>query len=117
MAIISSALARIKSNPLELLGGANRVNDCFTAVGHRWRECVLNPANTIALFMLQILHGNTSITHLRFLSDGEVAPASYCDARMKLPVAGVAAVVDSDSSGTGVEDAVIPPRAGLAGAC
>jgi hypothetical protein len=94
MAIIASILARIKSEPLELLGGAEKVNDCFAAAGHLWRDCVLNPANTLALFMLQILNGNTAITHLRFLSKIPCAPASYCEARNKLPVAGVAAVVE-----------------------
>jgi Transposase DDE domain len=94
MAIIASVLARIKSDPLELLGGAEKVNACFAAVGHRWRDCVLNPANTVALFMLQILNGNTSITHLRLLSRIPCPQASYCDARNKLPVAGVAAVVE-----------------------
>jgi hypothetical protein len=94
MAIVASVLARIKSEPLELLGGAQKVNECFAAAGHLWRDCVLNPANTIALFMLQILNGNTAITHLRFLSAVPCPPASYCDARNKLPVAGVAAVVE-----------------------
>jgi len=101
MAIITSVLARIKSEPLELLGGAEKVNECFAAAGHLWRDCVLNPANTIALFMLQILNGNTSITHLRFLSAIPCPPASYCDARNKLPVAGVAAVVEQLSCDSG----------------
>ena len=94
MAIIAAAVARINSDPLSLLGGAQRVNQCFTSVGHVWRDCLLNPANTMALFILQVLNGNTAITHLRFLSSIICAGASYCDARTRLPVAGVAAVVE-----------------------
>ena len=94
MAIISSVLHRIKSDPLACLGGAERVNDCFAAAGHVWRDRVLDPASTMALFMLQMVHGNTAISHLRFLSTIECAGASYCDARSRLPVKGVATVVE-----------------------
>lgn len=94
MAIISAVVAQIKSNPLALIGGAERVNQCFTAVGHVWRERLLNPANTLALFMLQVLHGNTAITHLKVLSPIACTESSYCAARQRLPVAGVVAVVE-----------------------
>jgi hypothetical protein len=97
MAIIASALKRIKSDPLESLGGGERVNQCFADAGHRWRDRVLDPANTLALFLLQILHGNTAISHLRMISKIDVADASYCAARKRLPVAGVAAVVEQMS--------------------
>jgi Transposase DDE domain len=95
MAIISSALRRIKSDPLGGLGGAERVNQCFAAVGHVWRDRVLDPANTLSLFILQVLHGNTAISDLRFISKVDCAGSSYCDARARLPVAGVAAAVNA----------------------
>jgi Transposase DDE domain len=101
MAIISAALDRIKSNPLASLGGKERVNQCFTAAGHLWRDRVLDPANTMALFILQVLHGNTAITHLRLLWKIDCADSSYCDARTRLPVAGVAAVVETLSCDNG----------------
>jgi hypothetical protein len=94
MAIIASTVASIKSDPLALLGGAERVNQCFAAVGHVWRDRLLNPANTLALFMLQVLNANTAISHLPFLCGRKFASSSYCDARQRLPVAGVAAVVE-----------------------
>jgi len=93
MAIIAHTLARIKSDPLWFLGGADRVNQCFADVGHVWRDRVLTPANTMALFVLQVLHGNTAISHLRLLSAIAFAESSYCAARAKLPLAGVAATV------------------------
>jgi hypothetical protein len=101
MAIIASALLRIKSDPLGCLGGAGRVNQCFAAVGHVWRERVLDPAQTMRLFLLQVLHGNTAISHLRFLGKTDCAPSSYCEARARLPVAGVAAVVEQLSCDAG----------------
>jgi hypothetical protein len=93
MAIIAHTLARIKSDPLWFLGGADRVNQCFADVGHVWRDRVLTPANTMALFVLQVLHGNAAISHLRLLSAMAFAESSYCAARAKLPLAGVAATV------------------------
>jgi Transposase DDE domain len=94
MAIIAATLRRIKSGPLALLGGAERVNECFTQAGHAWRDCVLDPATTLAMFVLQVLNGNTSMAHLRLLSGGRCAESSYCEARKRLPAAGVAAVVE-----------------------
>ena len=94
MAIISTTLQQIKSAPLALLGGAQKVHECFAAAGHRWRDCPLNPANTLAMFIVQVLNGNTSLSHLRLLSGGQCAPSSYCEARKRLPAAGVAAVVE-----------------------
>jgi hypothetical protein len=95
MAIIAATLARIKADPLACLGGADRVNELFAQTGHRWRECVWNPATTLGMFILQVLHQNTAISGLRFLTDLEVKESTYCDARMRLPAAGVARVVES----------------------
>ena len=93
MAVIADTIARIKRDPLALLGGAERVEQCFKDVGHVWRDCVLTPARTMKLFVLQVLHGNTAISHLRHLArDIDVADSSYCEARARLPLAGVAAL-------------------------
>jgi hypothetical protein len=94
MAIIASTLATIKSAPLALLGGAARVNECFAGVGYTWRPRLLDPARTMKMFILQVLHGNTAISHLRQLSEEGAADSSYCAARARLPVAGIAAAVD-----------------------
>ena len=95
MAIISSTLARIKSDPLACLGGAERVNQLFAKAGHRWRKSIWDPATTMGMFILQVLHKNTAITELRFLTDLEVNESTYCDARMRLPVKAVAHVVET----------------------
>jgi len=95
MAIVASTLARIKSDPLACLGGGQRINDFFSDAGHVWRDCVLDPANTLGLFILQVLHGNTAIAHLRHLVGFDVKPSSYCEARARLPVKAVAGFVDA----------------------
>jgi hypothetical protein len=107
MAIIASTLARIKADPLPWLGGRERVNQCFARAGHVWRDRVLDPANTLALFVLQLLHGNTAISHLRHLSDTQAANSSYCEARARLPLAGFAAAVGElcCDGGKSIEDA------------
>lgn len=94
MAIIAATLTRIKSDALAAIGGEASVNQLFAQAGHVWRDRLLNPARTLGLFMLQVLHGNTAITHLPRLSGMNLRPQSYCDARARLPLAAVAAVVE-----------------------
>ncbi len=94
MAIIAATVARIKSDPLGALAGKPFVNRLFAQAGHVWRARVFDPATTLGLFMLQVLHGNTAITHLRHLCDLDVRPQSYCDARARLPLAAMASVVE-----------------------
>jgi hypothetical protein len=94
MAIIASTLARIKSDPLSCIGGKQRVNEHFAQAGHVWRERLLDPATTLTLFILQVLHGNTAITHLRHLARITVAAASYCQARTRLPLEALAQLAE-----------------------
>ena len=60
MAIISSALQKIKSDELGPLGGASRVNQAFADTGHAWRDRVLDPATTTSMFIQQVLNANTA---------------------------------------------------------
>jgi hypothetical protein len=55
--------------------------------GHRWRERVLGPVTTIHLFVLQVLHGNTACAHLPHLSGMAFTDSAYCEARSRLPLA------------------------------
>jgi hypothetical protein len=64
-------------------------------VGHRWRERKLTPAATIALFLIQILHGNVAMTALRHLGGMAVDASSYCVARTRLPLALFTALLDA----------------------
>src|SRR5215467_8442683 len=56
-------------------------------IAYQWRERTLNPATTIQLFFVQILHGNTACTHLRHLTKLDVTASAYCQARMRPPLA------------------------------
>jgi hypothetical protein len=85
MATISSALERIKQDYEPFLPAA-MIRDACRQVGHRWRERQFDPVATIHLFILQLLNFNTAITHLRHLAKIPVNAASYCKARMRLPL-------------------------------
>jgi hypothetical protein len=39
-------------------------------VGHRWRQCVLDPVAVVHWFLIQVLHGNTSLEHVARLAGG-----------------------------------------------
>jgi len=50
-----------------------------------WRDRQLNPLTLVLLFVTQVLHGNTAITHLRHLGAMSCSATAYCKARMRLP--------------------------------
>ena len=84
MVSVSRALGRIKSDLEPYLPGESVEAACRGA-GHRWRER-LGPVATLHLFVLQVLHFNTAIRHLRHLAGRPVNAAAYCKARMRLPL-------------------------------
>ena len=51
-----------------------------------WRDRLLNPLTTLMLFIMQVMHGNTAITHLRHLSGLTFSATAYCKARQRLPL-------------------------------
>jgi hypothetical protein len=55
--------------------------------GHRWRHCTLDPVAIVHWFIIQVLHGNTSLEHLARLGGGLFSGAAYCLARALLPLA------------------------------
>jgi hypothetical protein len=50
------------------------------------RDRVLGPVNTVHVFLLQILHGNTACTALSRLAGLPFTAAAYCTARKRLPL-------------------------------
>jgi len=87
MADTMSALARVRrTQASDLLPDTAIVQSLGSMSAHR-RERLLGPVVMVRLFLMQILFGNTSITHLRQLSGIDFAPASYCQARLRLPLA------------------------------
>jgi hypothetical protein len=81
-----ATLARLRREPFADLPIARLLDQLCRDANHLWRDTLLSPLVTLRLFTLQILHGNTSITHLRQLSGVDFAPASYCEARQRLPL-------------------------------
>jgi len=65
---------------------AAAVDQLCRDAGLPWRDRLLTPLVTLRLFVLQVLHGNTSIAHLRQLCGVDFAPSSYCQARQRLPL-------------------------------
>lgn len=61
--------------------------------GHGWRDCVLNPVAIVHWFVIQVLHGNTSLEHVARLGGGTFTGAAYCLARGLLPLSVFQAVL------------------------
>jgi hypothetical protein len=81
-----SALARLRSADARDLLPDSILTQLLVRLHIHFRHRLLTPMVVLRLFFLQILHANTSITHLRQLSGIDFAPASYCQARMKIPL-------------------------------
>lgn len=80
------ALEQIQQHLADYLP-ANTVVEVFREAGLRWRNRVLDPLTTLRLFVLQVLHGNTAINHLRHLHPQPFTDSAYCQARGRLPLA------------------------------
>ena len=94
-ASMHGALARLaRSSPDHLVLQSSFTQLCVDS-GYLWRDRLLGPVVTLRLFLLQILHGNTAITHLRHLSGISFAAASYCQARVRLPLAALQSLLEA----------------------
>ena len=65
---------------------ADSIAEACDAVGHTWRDRILNPIVTVHVFLMQILHGNTACSALSRLAGITFTAAAYCNARARLPV-------------------------------
>jgi hypothetical protein len=83
---IVAAVQRIKAEVAQWLD-PQAVHDLCRALGHTWRERVLDPATTVHLFLLQVLHGNTACAHVPRLGDVRCTGEAYLQARARLPLA------------------------------
>lgn len=84
MAILSRSVQQIKSDLMRLVP-ASQIHRACQDCGHQWRERTLDPVSTVYLFMRQILHGNTSCTHVRHFGYHRFHASAYCEARKRLP--------------------------------
>ena len=97
MASVSRALQRIKQDLDAHLPPA-AIDAACRAAGHRWRERKLGPVLTLHLLVLQVLHGNAAIRHLRHLAGAPLNAAAYCRARMRLPLAALQQLLRDSSA-------------------
>src|SRR5262245_4570686 len=89
---LTAALRQIRVDIAAVLDPA-ALRDLCRELGHRWRERLLDPVTTIHLFLLQILHGNTACAHLPRLTGVAFTASAYCQARARLPLAVLQAVL------------------------
>jgi hypothetical protein len=86
MASVPHALRQVKDDLPQLIESS--VNQAVAEQRDwTWRNRLLNPMVLMQLFILQIMHGNTAINHLRHLCSLTFTAAAYCNARKRLPLA------------------------------
>src|SRR5947209_10934896 len=99
MASIAARLAQIKYNPAALIDPGVVGRACRES-GHHWRQRMLDPVCTLRVFALQVAHGNTAIAHAIRLSGGGFCESAYCQARARLPLAVMRALLDAFTART-----------------
>src|SRR4051794_17061347 len=98
---IDSALRRLRQDLDTCLDEA-AVHDACRGAGHRWRDCLLTPVAILRWFVVQVLHGNTALTHVSLLAGRSFTDAALCQARARLPLSAYQAVL------RGLTGALIP---------
>jgi Transposase DDE domain len=63
------------------------IEEACRQTNHFWRKRLLDPATTVYLFLLQILHGNTACQHVVHFGGWSFTDSAYCQARKRLPLA------------------------------
>lgn len=82
---IAAAVRAIKHDLAETVS-PQLILDLCASSGHRWRDRILGPVETLHLFIVQVLHGNTSCAHVRLLGRFAFTRAAFCAARARIPV-------------------------------
>lgn len=93
MVVILSPLRQVREDLVHLLDRRVVERHCHE-LGYGWRDGVLDPFNTLHLFILQVLNRNTAMTHLRHLSGERFTASAYCQARQRLPLELLKRLVD-----------------------
>ena len=83
---IDTILERLRQDVARRLDPESIRAACRQA-GHGWRHRVLSPVAIVHWFVVQVLHGNTSLEHVARLGGGLFTGAAYCLARAVLPLA------------------------------
>jgi hypothetical protein len=86
MASIGGFVEQIKRDPGRFLDHLP-IREVCLELGLSFRNRCLDPATTVALFIKQIINGNSSCARVRHLGDRAFSAQAYCQARMRLPLA------------------------------
>jgi hypothetical protein len=90
---ISTTLKALRQDLAARLG-ADVIHAACTALGHTWCDsCLLTPAAILHWFLIQVLHGNTALTHVSLLAGRAFSASAFCQARARLPLAVFRAVL------------------------
>lgn len=89
---IDTILSRLRQDLAHHLDPESIRRAC-RGVGRSGRRCMLDPAAVLHWFVVQVLHGNTSLEHVARLGGGRFTGAAYCLARTRLPLAAFRAVL------------------------
>lgn len=89
---VAQAVSRLQGNWAKELEDEAVRRACVEA-GHEWRNRKLDPVTTVKLFLLQILWGNTACNHVSRLARQDFTGAAYCEARGRLPLAALEALL------------------------
>jgi len=85
MVSVATIVRQIKADLGQVLAPEHVAEVC-RATGLRWRKRRLDPVTTLYVFILQVLHANTAMSHLSRLSGVQFTPSAYCQARQRLPL-------------------------------
>jgi hypothetical protein len=84
---ISTALNALRQDLAAKLG-SDFIHAACRAAGHTWCDsCLLTPAAIIHWFLIQVIHGNTALTHVSLLAGRAFSASAFCQARRRLPLA------------------------------
>jgi Transposase DDE domain len=80
-----SILGRIRQDVATLLD-KDAINAACCEENYTWKNRLLNPTNTVHLFILQILNRNTALNDLPRKSHASFTGSAFCKARQRLPL-------------------------------
>ena len=80
-----SILRRVRQDVATLLD-KEAINAACREENYTWKDRLLNPANTVHLFILQILNENTPLNDLPHKSGESFTGSAFCKARKRLPL-------------------------------
>jgi hypothetical protein len=81
-----SILGRIRQDVATLLD-KEAINAACREENYTWKNRLFNPTNTVHLFILQVLNGNTALNDLPRKSHQTFTGGAFCKARQRLPLA------------------------------